>query len=47
VPEAPTVEIRELVEPPYRLIYRVRYERVEVIAILHGRQDLPSHVTRR
>ena len=47
VPEAPGAEIRELVEPPYRLLYRVRYETIEVVAILHGRQDLPSHLSRR
>jgi toxin ParE1/3/4 len=47
VPEAPSVDIRELVEPPYRLIYRVRSETVEIVAIVHGRQDLPSHLPRR
>jgi toxin ParE1/3/4 len=47
VPEAPNVDIRELVEPPYRLIYRVRSETVEILAIVHGRQDLPSHLPRR
>lgn len=47
VPEAPGVEIRELVEPPYRVLYRVRYDTVEIVAILHGRQDLPSHLPHR
>ena len=42
VPEYQTAEIRELVEFPYRLIYRVRAEAVEVLAILHGRRDLRS-----
>jgi addiction module RelE/StbE family toxin len=46
VAEAPGAEIRELVEPPYRLLYRMRYETVEVVAILHGHQDLPSHLPR-
>jgi plasmid stabilization system protein ParE len=41
------VDIRELVAPPYRLIYRVRSEAVEIVAIVHGRQELPSHLPRR
>ena len=44
LPEAPTLDIRELIESPYRLIYRVKGEVIEVVAIVHGRQDLPSHV---
>lgn len=46
VPEAPAPEIRELIEFPYRLIYRVRGDAIEVPAIVHGRQDLPSHLPR-
>ena len=33
-------DVRELIEPPYRLIYRVQPEAVEVLSILHGRQEL-------
>ena len=44
VPEAPTLDIRELIEFPYRLIYRVRDETIEVLAVIHGRQDLASHL---
>ena len=45
VPELASPEVRELVEWPYRLIYRVTPAAVEVLAIVHGRQDLERHVT--
>lgn len=38
-------DLRELIEAPYRIIYRVRPDVVEVTAILHGRQDLATHVS--
>ena len=43
--EAHSPDIREVIEPPYRLIYRVRDDVIEVIAIVHGRQDLPSRLS--
>jgi plasmid stabilization system protein ParE len=33
-------DVRELIEPPYRLVYRVRADAVEVLSILHGRQRM-------
>ena len=44
VPEYQSAEIRELVEFPYRLIYRVQPDAIEVLAILHGRRELSSSV---
>lgn len=41
VPEYDVAEIRELVEPPYRIFYEVFPDRVEVFAIRHGRERLP------
>jgi toxin ParE1/3/4 len=38
VPEVNRPEIRELIEPPYRLIYRVHSEIIEIVSVLHGRQ---------
>jgi toxin ParE1/3/4 len=35
-------DIRELLERPYRLIFRVAPEQVEIITVLHYRQLLPS-----
>ena len=40
VPEYQSAEIRELVEFPYRLIYRVQPDAIEVLAILHGRREV-------
>ena len=42
VPESWHAEARELFEPPYRVVYRVRSESVEVLTIVHSRQDLPG-----
>lgn len=41
VPEYPRDDLRELLERPYRLIYRVAAARVEVITVMHYRQLLP------
>jgi toxin ParE1/3/4 len=40
VPEFNRPEVRELIEWPYRLIYRVQPEVIEVLSIVHGRQEL-------
>jgi toxin ParE1/3/4 len=34
-------KIRELIEGTYRIIYRVRPESVEVLAVVHGARNLP------
>ena len=40
VPEYERPEIRELIEVPYRVLYRAGPEAIEVVAILHSRQNL-------
>ena len=40
VPEFARPEIRELIEWPYRLVYRVHPDTIEVLSVLHGRQEL-------
>lgn len=40
VPEYGFEQIREIVEPPYRIIYEIQPDRIEVIAVMHGRQDI-------
>lgn len=40
VPEIDHDSIRELVVERYRVIYRLAQDRVEIIVVLHGRQDL-------
>jgi plasmid stabilization system protein ParE len=42
VPEFERADIRELIERPYRLIYRDLGSTIEVLSIVHGRQDLRS-----
>lgn len=33
--------LREVFENPYRIIYRIHRERVEIIAVVHGSRQLP------
>jgi len=35
-------DIREYLVRPFRLIYRVRNERIEIVTVIHYRQLLPS-----
>jgi toxin ParE1/3/4 len=44
VPEGGGADLRELIESPYRVIYRVAPSAIEVIAIVHGRQELSAHL---
>jgi toxin ParE1/3/4 len=37
-------DIRELIEKRYRIIYRVRADRIDVIAVIHGAQLLPEEI---
>ena len=40
VPEVADPSIREVFEGPYRIIYFVQPERVDVLAVVHGRQQI-------
>jgi plasmid stabilization system protein ParE len=42
VPEYGAHDIREVVERPYRIIYRVKADQVDVVAVVHGTQLLPQ-----
>jgi toxin ParE1/3/4 len=44
VPEYRDRSIRELLEYPYRIIYRIRQNRVDVVAVIHGARQLPRTV---
>lgn len=39
VPELGDPSIRELIVRPYRLVYRVGEQRIEVLAVIHGRRE--------
>jgi toxin ParE1/3/4 len=42
VPEYETTQIREIVEGPYRIIYHVKPGQIDVLAVIHGAQDIPK-----
>lgn len=44
VPEYRREDIRELLERPYRIIYRVTPDRVTILSVMHYRQLLPRKV---
>ena len=41
VPEYDDPDIREVIERPYRIIYRVMPDQIDVIAVIHGARLLP------
>jgi toxin ParE1/3/4 len=42
LPERPAEGVRELILRPYRLIYRIRDEDVEILSFYHGARQLPD-----
>src|SRR5438270_13059246 len=42
VPEYSEVNVRELQSYPYRILYRLVADGVEILAIIHGKQLLPD-----
>ena len=42
VPELSAVTVREVVEPPYRIVYRVRADVLEIIAVVHSARRFPT-----
>jgi plasmid stabilization system protein ParE len=38
VPELGRPEVREVIEPPYRVIYRLKGDLVEVVSVVHQRR---------
>ena len=42
VPEYETESVRQILEGNYRIIHRVRPDRIEVLAVIHGARELPS-----
>lgn len=44
VPEYQAEDIRELIENPYRIIYRVKQDQIDVLAVIHGARLLPDEV---
>jgi plasmid stabilization system protein ParE len=44
VPEYQSHDIRELIEKPYRIIYRVKQNQIDVLAIIHGARLLSDEL---
>ncbi len=42
LPEIPSEELRELIEGRYRIVYRRRRGRIEVLTVFDGRRLLPA-----
>ena len=40
VPEYDSDDVRELTEKPYRIIYRIKPDQIDVVAVIHGAQQL-------
>ena len=41
VPEAEAAQIREVMEGPYRIIYYIKPDQIDVLAVIHGAQQTP------
>jgi toxin ParE1/3/4 len=44
VPEIGRDDVREVFETPYRIIYRVKSDRIDVLAVIHGARLLPPEL---
>ena len=41
VPEYAAPDIREVIERPYRIIYRIKTDQIAILVVVHGAQQLP------
>lgn len=46
LPEYRQDDIREMLVKPYRIIYRIRTDRIDVLTVMHYRQLLPADTKR-
>lgn len=44
VPEYKGDDIRELIEKPYRIIYQIKPDQINILAVMHGAQLLPEEI---
>lgn len=44
VPEFDTEDIRELIERPYRIIYRIKPGQIDIISVIHCARLLPKEL---
>ena len=43
VPEADRDDVRELIYHGYRIIYRTKSARVQILTVIHGSRNLAAH----
>jgi len=43
VPEFELEQIREVLEGPYRIIYYIKPDQVDVLAVIHAAQEIPEN----
>ena len=46
VPEFGVHGLREVFAPPYRIVYRLTNDRVEILAVRHGRRSMDPDIDR-
>ena len=44
VPEYEAPDIREVIERPYRIIYRIKADQIDILDVVHGAQLLPPEL---
>ena len=44
IPEYEAPDIREVIEGSYRIIYRIKKEQIDVLAVIHSAQQLPPEL---
>ena len=44
VPKYAAPDIREVIERPYCIIYRIKAEQLDILAVVHGAQLLPPEI---
>jgi toxin ParE1/3/4 len=44
VPEYKSEDIREIIEKPYRIIYRIKSDQIDILAVIHGAKLLPEKI---
>lgn len=42
MPELGQPTVRAVIEPPYRIVYRVRADLLEVVAVVHSARQFPA-----
>jgi toxin ParE1/3/4 len=46
VPERPQEDVRELVRPPYRIVYRVHADSVHILTVFRASRPIPDFPSR-